>query len=50
MINRAPRIAHGIPRINVCPDDFLNKCHSVLNALSNINAGKNIAIIPLGFN
>ena len=48
MMNKAPSIAQGIPKIRVCPDVFLNKCHSVLKALSKINAGKKIAIIPFG--
>lgn len=49
MMNIAPRMAQGIPSIRVCPDVFLNICHSVLNALSKIKAGKNMAIIPFGF-
>lgn len=48
IIKIAPKIVQGIPKIKVWPDVFLNKCHSVLKALSNISAGKNIAIIPLG--
>lgn len=49
MISDAPKSTAGKANIKICVDCFRNMYQSELKPLSNINGGKKIIRMPLGF-